>query len=57
MEKYLTVKEICNKMSLNRMTVQTLIRKGKLPAYKVGAQYRISLSEFESFMNKNRVHA
>jgi excisionase family DNA binding protein len=50
-KEYYTAKELAEKLSLNVMTIYRYIDAGKLKAYKIGKEFRIERSEFESFMN------
>jgi excisionase family DNA binding protein len=55
MEKeYLSVKEIADKLGVSADTVQGLIRRKELVAYKVGNTYRIKKEDFDKFMEERR---
>ena len=57
MEQFLTVKEICSMLNLNRGTVFSKIQKGELQAYKVGKLYRIKMTDFQDYLNKTKISA
>jgi excisionase family DNA binding protein len=55
MEKeYFSVKEIADKLGVSVDTVQGLIRRKELVAYKVGNTYRIKKEDFDKFMEERR---
>lgn len=47
----LTVPEVAKLLRVTDSTVFTLIRAGKLPAFRVGRRFRISKSAYEAFIN------
>ncbi|HEY9523480.1 MAG TPA: helix-turn-helix domain-containing protein [Thermopolyspora sp.] len=50
---FLIPDEIADEMRVNRMTVYRLIRRGELPALKVGRQYRVARAEFERYLSRS----
>ena len=53
-DEFLTVEEIAKQMKVKEFTVRDWIRKGELPAYKVGRTLRVRKSDFEEFLKKHR---
>ncbi len=54
-EEFLTVKEIAERLKVKEFTVLDWIRKGDLPAYRVGGRsYRIKKQDFEEWLKKRR---
>jgi len=55
-KNYLTAEEIAEELSVSIETVRAWINhqdpKQRLPAYKVGRQYRIKKEDFDTFMQK-----
>lgn len=49
---FLTVKELANTLKVNKMTVYRYIKAGKIEAYKIGKDYRITKKEFDNFLEK-----
>lgn len=49
---FLTVDEISSILKVTKMTIYRYIKAGKITAYKVGKDYRISKVEFEQFIEK-----
>jgi excisionase family DNA binding protein len=49
MEKYVTVEEVSQELRVSTVTVQRYIKRGELPALKVGGVYRIKSSDYEAF--------
>jgi len=52
MDKFLTVKEVSQKMSICQRTVIRYIKKKKLRASKIG-HWRVKENDLENFFNKN----
>ncbi len=51
---FLTIEEIAERLRVKVYTVRIWIRKGELPAYKVGRDYRIRKEDFEEWLKKRR---
>lgn len=41
-QRYLTVEEVAKRFGVNVTTVYRLVQRGRLPAFKVGNQWRFS---------------
>jgi len=54
-EKLLTINEITEILKVSKLTIYRYIKAGKLPAYKVGRDYRVKESEFEKLLLKMKV--
>lgn len=54
MEKYLTVEEVAEELRVIPVTVQRYIKRGELPAIKVGGVYRILAQDYENFKAARR---
>ena len=53
---YLTVEEVAKQFGVNVTTVYRLVKRGKLPAFKVGNQWRFSEARLEEWVaNRERV--
>jgi len=50
-----TAKEVANLLKLNTLTIYDYIRNGKLPAVKLGKNYRISEEDLNKFIKKHKV--
>lgn len=48
--EYLTVAEVAKKLRVDESTVRIWIRTGKLPAIRVGRQYRVDRAAYEQFI-------
>jgi putative molybdopterin biosynthesis protein len=46
-----TAQEIADKLRVNIMTIYRYIESGKVKAYKIGKEFRISEEEFNRFLN------
>ena len=53
-DEFLTVEEIAKRMKVKPFTVRDWIRKGELPAYKVGRTLRVRTEDFTEFLKKHR---
>ncbi len=52
--KFLTVNEVADILRVSKLTIWRYIEAGKLPAYKVGRDWRVDESEFEKFLQTRR---
>lgn len=59
-EKLYTPEEIANILKLSKYTIYEMVKRGELPAYRIGRSIRISDSQIQSFMsnikNKENVY-
>lgn len=51
-EEFYTAQELAEKLRVNIMTIYRYIKAGKLEAYKIGKEFRISHKEFVRMLNK-----
>lgn len=54
MERYLNCQQVADRYSVKLITVWDWIRKKKLPAIKIGKEYRIRVSDLERFEESRR---
>jgi excisionase family DNA binding protein len=54
-KKYLTPKDIAQKLQLNLLTIYGYIRKKKLVAIRINKNYRIDEDDFERFIEANKL--
>ena len=47
---YLTVEEVARRFGVNVTTVYRLVQQGKLPAFKIGNQWRFSEARLEEWV-------
>lgn len=47
--KTLTVSELANYLKLHEYTVRRLAKKGKIPGFKAGGQWRFDVKEIEEW--------
>jgi adenine-specific DNA-methyltransferase len=50
---FLTVDEVADNLKVTRQTVSKYIKASELNAVKINKSYRITINDFESFLNKN----
>ncbi|ANS73367.1 hypothetical protein AWM70_01190 [Paenibacillus yonginensis] len=49
-----TTEEIAKLLKISKLTVYDLIKKGELPAYRVGKQMRVDAADLEAFKNRSK---
>lgn len=54
MSDLLTLKEVAEKLRVNRNTMHTLMLDNKLPSYKIGGVYRFKPEEVEKYIDSCR---
>ena len=47
---YLTIGEVAKRFGVNATTVYRLVQRGKLPAFKIGNQWRFSQRRLEEWV-------
>jgi excisionase family DNA binding protein len=55
--RFMTVEDIARDLSVAEDTVRSWIREKKLPAYRVGKEYRIKIVDYERFLQQRRTVA
>ncbi len=56
-ERYLTLREVAERLKVSRRTVYRWIKDGDLNAYKFANEYRITESDLKDFLEARRVSA
>ena len=55
-QRYLSIEEVAQRFGINRTTVYRLAKQGRLPAFKVGNQWRFSEGRLEEWVaNRERI--
>ena len=49
-KRFLTVEEVAKRFGVNTTTVYRLVQQGRLPAFKVGNQWRFSEARLEEWV-------
>ena len=52
---WLSVADICEYMDVSTFVVTTVLRSGELPAVKFGREWRVATSDFEDWLNAQRM--
>lgn len=52
--KFLTPKQVADRLQINYHKILDLIHLGELDAYKIGSVFRISETQFNKFLVNNR---
>ena len=50
--EFYLVSELGNRLRVSDMTIYRYIKAGKISAYKIGKEYRITEQEFNKFLDK-----
>lgn len=53
-QRYITVEDIAHDLSISEDLVRVWIREKKLPAVRLGKEYRILKTEYEKFLRDRR---
>lgn len=53
-ERFLSIKELAERLGMTQKGIRDLIHRHKLPASKIGKSYRIRESDFISFWRENQ---
>ena len=53
--EFITTGEASKILKVSLLTIYRYIKAGKLPAYKIGRDYRIKKEEFDKFLEEKRV--
>ena len=54
MQNLLTIEEVADFLRLSKDTVYRMVQSGKIPASKVGTQWRFRRDEVESWLERNK---
>lgn len=52
-EPLLTVKQVADYLKIDKFTVYRLVTQGKIPAYKVGSQWRFNKKLLDAWLRQN----
>lgn len=52
-DELLTMKELSDKLKISRVTIERMMRSGKLPFLKVGIQYRFIVGDVMKALRQN----
>ena len=52
-KQVMTVKEIAEYLGVHPMTIYKYVRDGKIPAFKIGASWRIQRDSIKKWMEEN----
>ncbi len=55
MEAPMTVKELSDYLKLDRMTIYNMLKEGKIPASRIGHQWRFFREDIDVWIRSNRV--
>lgn len=57
LNEVLTVSEVATFLRVNRSTVYKLIRRGELPAFKIGSDWRFNRVQIEALVKFRTYHS
>jgi len=52
-KKWLTMQQVADALEVHHSTVSRMVKRGDLPAVKVGKQYRIDPAQLEAYIRVN----
>jgi len=52
MQRLMTIKEVADYLRLSKVTVYKMTRQGKIPALKIGKQWRYNKAEIDSWVKQ-----
>jgi len=55
MFKFMTVEEVANYLRVTEKTIYRLLKQGKIPATKVGNQWRFDTNSIDEWLQRNSV--
>ena len=55
MEKLLTLQQIAQRLQISETTLYKLVRNGKIPAIKVGNQWRFKIKDINRWLESQKV--
>ena len=53
-KEFYTAQELADELRVNIMTIYRYIKAGKLKTHKIGKEFRITKSEYQSFLKKTQ---
>ena len=53
-ERWYSLEEIANHLGVSKDTIRAYIKKGTIPFYKVGRQYKFKLSEVDAWVESGQ---
>ena len=53
-EKGLSIEEIAEHIQIHKDTIRIWIRKGEIPAHKIGKQWRFKISEIDTWVSSGK---
>lgn len=55
-DKWLTIDELAEYLKMGRTKLYTMAQKARIPASKIGNQWRFDRAKIDSWMNRNSTH-
>ena len=52
-KQVMTVKDVADYLDVHPMTIYKYVKKGKIPAFKIGANWRIRKDSIQRWMEEN----
>lgn len=52
--EFYRAQELADLLKVNIMTIYRYIKSGKLPAYKIGKEFRVEKKAFDEFLKRTR---
>ena len=55
MNKWLTIEQIAEYLQMSTSSIYKMAQTGKIPAYKVGRQWRLKKGEIDKWVENNKI--
>lgn len=55
MEKLLTLQQVAQRLQISETTLYKLARRGKIPAIKVGNQWRFKIEDIDRWLESQKI--
>jgi len=53
--KWLTLDQVADYLQMSKSSIYKIVQKGRIPAYKVGRQWRFKREEVDTWVEKGRL--
>lgn len=54
-KRWLTVADVAQELEINVQTARRMMRRGDIPAFKIGGEYRVKIEEYADWLEAQRV--
>lgn len=54
-QRWLTVADVAEHLEINAQTARRMMRRGDIPAHKIGGEYKVRVEEYAEWLEQQRV--